>query len=125
MRHRFRAGLLGAIAALAGCTSARPPAPPATMPDGSVRYADSRLESRIGCGAAPVILAGDRNVLTLQGPCRKVTVAGNRNDVTVNVAPGGLIEITGEHNDVTWHQVGEGPRPTLRITGTSNTFHPG
>jgi hypothetical protein len=38
--------------------------------------------------------------------------------------PGGTIEITGEHNDVFWHQQPPNPpRPRLLDSGSSNTFH--
>lgn len=91
--------------------------------DGATHYTDSRVKGSIDCGGRPVVLDGNRSVLRLTGPCRRVTVAGRRNDVHVEVAPGGLVEITGAHNNVTWRQVGEGRRPELRVVGPSNTFH--
>ena len=69
------------------------------------------------------MLAGDRNVLRLTGECRDVTVAGRRNDIHVEVPPGGTIEVTGARNDVTWRQTRPGPAPTLRATGPNNDFH--
>jgi hypothetical protein len=79
---------------------------------------------QIACGPRPVLLNGNHTDVTLTGPCRYVRVAGAHNDVTVTVVPGGTIEITGEHNDVFWHQQPPNPpRPRLLDSGSSNTFH--
>lgn len=116
-------GLAGAgLALAAGCTSKKASLAPVVEADRE-RYADTRVTSTIACGERPVVLAGDRNVLRLTGECRDVTVAGRRNDVHVEVAPGGTIEITGSRNDVTWRQTGPGPAPTLKATGPNNDFH--
>ena len=115
-------GLAVAGSAAAGCTSQKASLSP-VVEGGQARYADSRARSTIACGERPIVLAGDRNVLRLTGGCRDVTVAGRRNDVHVEVAPGGTIEITGARNDVTWRQTGPGPAPTLKLTGPNNDFH--
>lgn len=109
--------------AAAGCARESSSLASSVRDDGATHYTDSRVKGSIDCGGRPVVLDGNRSVLRLTSPCRRVTVAGRRNDVHVEVAPGGLVEITGAHNDVTWRQVGEGRRPELKAVGPSNTFH--
>lgn len=119
------AAVLSGAALGAGCTNSNRSAPkPPVMQGGVARYGEDRANGTVACEAGtPVVVAANRTKLRLAGPCRQVTVAGDHNDLHVDVAPGGTVEITGTHNDVTWRQVGQGPRPTLTIKGASNDFH--
>jgi hypothetical protein len=115
-------GLVAAGLGAAGCASEKVSMAP-VMEGGQARYAASRAKSTIQCAGQPIVLSGDRNLLRLTGDCRDVTVAGRRNDVHVDIEPGGTIEITGARNDVTWRQTGPGPAPNLKPTGPNNAFH--
>jgi hypothetical protein len=82
--------------------------------------------AHVMCGARPVLLHGSRTDVTLDGPCARVMVAGDHNDVSVALIPGGTIDITGDHNDVTWHMpAGHPGAPSLLDHGQSNTYHAG
>ena len=76
--------------------------------------------AHLTCGPRPLLLTGDHQDLTVTGPCRYVRVAGRHNDISIDVVPGGTIDITGAHNDVTWHAAAT---PHLLDHGISNSFH--
>ena len=116
----FGPGVL-AIGLLTGCAHEATQAP--VTRDGWLHYADSRARGTYPCKDMPVSLDGNRNDVRLTGGCQRVRVAGDHNDVHVDVAPGGTIEVTGGHNDVTWRQTAPGPKPELKDTGASNSFH--
>ena len=84
----------------------------------------SNAPARIQCGELPIVLEGNRTDLNLSGNCGYVRVAGDHNDIVIELAPGGTIEITGAHNDVTWTQPNATIPATFYDRGTSNTFHP-
>ena len=109
------------VLALSACGAGGPASP--VVADGWDTYG---YASHITCGTRPVLLNGDRTDLTADGPCSRVTVAGDHNDVSITLLPGGTIDITGDHNDVTW-QFPPGLRgaPVLLDHGHSNTYHTG
>lgn len=109
--------------AVAACTPMT--APVATDQNGFAVYSASQASQTIPCDTRPVQLNGSRTEIRLTGPCRFVRLIGGHNDVSVELAPGGGIEITGSHNDVTWYLVQPGPDPVLLDHGESNTFHRG
>jgi hypothetical protein len=113
--------LLG-LASGAACTNA-PPQPPVIASDGTLHYKTSRTAQQINCDGTPIELEGDRTELTLTGSCRFVRISGSHNDISLDVVPGGTIEVTGGHNDVSWRQTGTGPRPNVEDHGDSNSFH--
>ena len=45
----------------------------------------------------------------LTGDCRNVRITGTHNDIEIEMAPSGTIEITGSSNDVFWSQPRLGP----------------
>lgn len=90
---------------------------------GWLTYSESRINAPIPCGSAPIQLTGDRLDTSLTGECHYVRITGAHNDIAINIAPGGTIEIVGTNNDVVWNQVRPGPPPNLINTGASNTFH--
>lgn len=109
--------------ATSACTNTFPPV--AVEQNGFAVYSASRASQTIPCDARPVQLNGSHTDLRLTGPCRFVRLAGEHNDVSVQLAPGGSIEITGSHNDVTWRSLQPGPDPVLVNRGEDNTFHRG
>jgi len=115
-------GLL-AGAALA-CLGA-PAAGAQVMADGYLHYGMSHVTQTVQCSGTPIALDGDETDMSLVGACTHVRVTGERNLVSVDVVPRGLIEITGQHNDVTWRQLRPGPPPVLHALGAHNQFHAG
>nr|WP_294508780.1 DUF3060 domain-containing protein [uncultured Rhodopila sp.] len=117
------AGLaFASLVALAACAQAPARLSP-TVADGWTTYAESRIHAPIPCGATPIQLTGDRLDTHVTGDCRRVRITGAHNDIVVDIAPGGMIEIVGSNNDVFWTQTGPGPQPQLIDLGVSNTFH--
>jgi hypothetical protein len=86
-------------------------------------YSESRIRTPIACGPTPIQLTGDRLDTKLTGECHYVRITGAHNDIEIDVAPGGTIEMLGTNNDVFWNQVRPGPSPRLINNGSSNTFH--
>ncbi len=121
-RGRLVAYLLALSFAGAGASAKVLP----TVNDGRIHYTRDGARETVYCdGRHPFEMDADRVDLKIVGPCTQVYVAGNHNDVETDVLGGGMIMITGAHNDVTWHQVSRGRPPALVNNGSSNTFHPG
>jgi hypothetical protein len=108
--------------AVAACVKV-PPQPPVIAADGSIHYRTSRAAQQIDCDGRPIVLEGDRTEIGLAGPCRIVQITGNHNDITVDIVPAGTIAVTGGHNDVSWRLTVPGPPPVLQDQGESNSFH--
>ncbi len=128
MRRSARSALFGAVCALPGVAAvpALAQAPPAAVrQNGWLIYGASHLAQRLPCAPTPILVTGSHTDTAIKGACAYVRVSGEHNDVDVEVAAGGTIEITGAHNDVTWHQVTPGPPPRLISGRESNTFHRG
>jgi hypothetical protein len=121
MRSTATKIVLICLASGVACTNE--PKPPVVTADGTIQYVTSRTKQTVSCDERPVDIASDRNVMTLTGSCRFVRVSGAHNDIFIDVIPGGTIEITGDHNDVSWRRIEPGPRPILQDRGQSNSFH--
>ena len=117
----------GAVAALSiagtlgACALAADKQPPVTR-DGVTYFSGSRMGGDYQCDGLPIVIAGNRNALRLMGDCPALTVGGRRNDIEVWLRSGGRIEITGERNDVYYHQA-KGREPELKDSGKANAFH--
>ena len=109
------------LASAIACTNQAEP--PKIAANGVVQYTTSRTKQTAPCDGRPIDIAGDRNDMTLTGPCQFVRVSGAHNDIYIDVTAHGTIEITGDHNDVSWRQIQPGPHPNLQDRGQSNTFH--
>lgn len=113
-----------AFAAASGMGSASAKFVP-RVDDGRVHFTQDGARQTVYCDSRrPFEMDADHVSLKIVGPCRAVYVAGDHNDVETDVLGGGLVMITGAHNDVTWHQVSRGRPPALINNGSSNTFHP-
>lgn len=95
------------------------------MADGYLHYGMSNIAQTVQCTGTPIAVDGNHTNMTLVGACRRVRVSGDYNNISVDIVPRGLIEITGQHNDVTWRQIRPGPRPTLRALAPHNNFYAG
>ena len=117
-----------AIGALGGSIAvqafAAGPTPPVEQ-NGWLVYQDSHITETAPCARQPILLNGSHIDFTLNGACTHVRVAGEHNDISIQVGPAATIEITGAHNDVTWRQMIPGPPPRLLDSGASNSFHHG
>jgi hypothetical protein len=121
MRTVTLTALLGGVISFS--VWAAPPTP--VQQNGWLIYSDSHVTQQIPCATQPILLTGNHTDITLKGACRYVRVAGEHNDIDIEVGADATIEITGAHNDVTWHQTAPGARPRLLKSNTeSNTFHP-
>jgi hypothetical protein len=113
-----------ALALSMGCAPERPRLI-VDLNDGREHFTQDRASTSAVCDGRPFEADANRVSLTITGPCRQVFVTGDHNDFQVDVLAGGMVDIDGTHNDVTWHQVGRGPRPALLGRGPSNPFHRG
>jgi hypothetical protein len=120
MRRVMMMAAVGVVL-LSGCVHA--PKEQASVRDGRTWYGEDRAKAELECPDGPLTLAGNRTKLTFKGRCTDVRITGDRNDISIEIVPAGRIEIAGNHNDVTWRQVGEGPMPELVNSGKSNDFH--
>jgi hypothetical protein len=121
MRALAVGALCGAIAVQAFAAEPSPP----IVQNGWLVYHDSHITETAPCTQQPILLGGDHTDFTLNGACNYVRVAGEHNDISIQIGPAATIEITGAHNDVTWRQMIPGPPPRLLDSGPSNTFHHG
>jgi hypothetical protein len=115
--------LLGGVSASAMTVPVPVPVP--VQQNGWLIYGASHTSQTLPCAPTPILLTGSHTDTEIKGACTYVRLSGDHNDVAIGVAAGGTIEITGAHNDVTWHQVTQGPPPRLINQRDSNTFHRG
>jgi Protein of unknown function (DUF3060) len=124
MKRHHEWFMLGSLTILVTC--AQPPRDLAPVEQGGwLTYSESRIRTPIACGPVPIQLAGSRLDTRLTGGCRYVRITGGHNDIQIDIAPGGTIELVGSNNDVVWKQIQPGPTPRLIDTGANNTFHQG
>jgi hypothetical protein len=122
MRYLSAPFALAGLLTVAACASAPTHLTP-TVQGGWTTYAESRIHTPIPCGTTPIMLTGNRLDTHLTGECEHVRITGGHNDIVIDIAPGGTIEIAGSNDDVFWTQTRPGPAPQLIDTGVSNTFH--
>ena len=73
------------------------------------------------CKGRAVIVAGSGHVIRLTGTCASVDVSGAANNVTANLAPGGLLTVAGSDHDVRYFSSGEVRRD---LSGAGNRVEP-
>lgn len=96
---------------------AQGPAP--TTADGKwVVTGQGRTESHTCAANEDVEVSGQGHVLTLSGPCRRVTVSGQGVEVTTDVA--GSIQVSGMGNQVHWKAALTGQKPKVTVSGLDN-----
>ena len=97
----------------------------------------SGLSQTLDCGGGPVSVSGSSNTVTLTGTCTRVVLTGSGNRLTltgrvsrldvegssnrVGAQTVGRIRVEGSGNAVSWHRAISGPRPTISMTGSSNS----
>lgn len=68
-------------------------------------------------GATQVEVKGNNHVVTLTGPCTKLTVVGNGHTVTTEII--GSIQATGNAINVSWKKALSGERVQVKKTGNA------
>ncbi|MCC6333742.1 MAG: DUF3060 domain-containing protein [Myxococcales bacterium] len=72
------------------------------------------------CGAnEEVRISGQGHQLTLTGPCKKVQVSGQSNNVTTDTAE--VIQVSGMSNQVSWKAGPGGKKPKVSLSGMGNS----
>ena len=77
------------------------------------------------CPSGMAEVTGWHTEVHLVGECHYVRISGEHNDVYVDLAAGGQVDVTAPHNDVYVRQVSPGPVPRLQAYADSVTFHRG
>ena len=83
----------------------------------------ARLRPWIAMAERPVS-PGSNNKVTLTGACRRLTILGSRNTVTITFGAGGSVWLVGATNEVTW-TTPDGKQPKVHQIGSSNTLKRG
>lgn len=86
---------------------------------GPVSIAADGSAARTGCGGSAASVAGSHNTVTLGGSCSGLMVRGDANVVSVELAPGGVIDIAGSNNRIRFTVAGGGAGPAVTIIGTA------
>jgi hypothetical protein len=108
----FRGTLLMA-ALLAGGISA-----PATA---QTHFEGAGQESSIECDGGEAHITGASNRITVDGPCRLLSVEGAGNIVSVDLAEKAAIRVVGSSNRITWRAPGRA-QPRISSTGAGNSI---
>ena len=74
------------------------------------------------CTARHVVFSGSRGRIALRGGCRSLTIEGSNNDLIVEIEPGALIRVHGQHNTIHWHLIAGTTHPKVQDTERNNTF---
>ncbi len=80
--------------------------------------------SRVDCGGAPAEIQGNRNTLTFTGACRGLTLRGEANRVSIDLAPNARIDIQGNGNELRYTQGAAAAPPSVSVSGHDNDIQP-
>ncbi len=78
-------------------------------------------ESSIDCDDGEAHITGASNRITVDGPCRLLSVEGAGNIVSVDLAEKAAIRVVGSSNRITWRAPGQA-RPRVSSTGAGNSI---
>lgn len=73
----------------------------------------------LDCDGGTAVIYGASNTVTVTGNCTQLTIEGASNEVRVELAPKGVIAITGASNTVVW-TTPDGSRAQVRLVGAAN-----
>lgn len=79
---------------------------------------DGRNEKHVCATNEEIEVGGQRNVLTVTGPCKSLRIVGEKNTVNIEITKS--VSIKGSHNTVNWQRAPAG-KPREYLTGTGNT----
>jgi len=71
----------------------------------------------VDCAGGDAEVGGNRNIVTFTGSCRSLTLRGDANKVTIDLASGARLDIEGNGNTIRY-SVGGGREPTVRVSGS-------
>jgi len=80
---------------------------------------DNGVKKDLDCNGLDVMVAGNDARLRLRGDCKRVTVTGNDNTVTVDGAE--RLEVLGNENEVTWARGVGADAPRVSNVGNRNS----
>jgi Protein of unknown function (DUF3060) len=86
-------------------------------------FAGSNQTGSLDCNKGPAQVMGSYNVLRISGACSGLQVAGSGNKITVELGPGGTLNVSGSNNAITWSST-DGKPPTLTSAGSGNAVMP-
>ena len=86
-------------------------------------FAGSNQTGSLDCNMGPAQVMGSYNVLRISGACSGLLVAGSGNKITVEFGPGGMLNVSGSNNAITWSST-DGKPPTLTSKGSGNAVSP-
>ncbi len=101
---------------LSACWMPRPAA-------AQVVIADQVGSTAAACLGRDATVRGTANQVTLAGPCRSLRIEGSRNVVSVDLARGAPVSVTGDYNQVVYAP--PGPPPVTTLKGYWNQVVPG
>jgi hypothetical protein len=80
--------------------------------------ADGRTEKHVCANNEEIEIGGQRNVVTLTGPCKSLRIVGEKNTVNIEVTTS--VSVMGSNNTVNWQRSPAG-KPRQYLTGSGNT----
>lgn len=86
-------------------------------------FLGSNQTGSLDCNKGPAQVMGSYNVLRISGACSGLQVAGSGNKITVELGPGGTLNVSGSNNAITWSST-DGKPPTLTSAGSGNAVSP-
>lgn len=86
-------------------------------------FMGSNQTGSLDCNKGPAQVMGSYNVLRISGACSGLQVAGSGNKITVELGPGGTLNVSGSNNAITWTST-DGKPPTLTSKGSGNAVMP-
>jgi len=96
----------------------------ASSKDDGATVVGSGQTAALDCDGGAARVAGSNNKVTLTGACRRLTILGSRNTVTITFGAGGSVWLVGATNEVTW-TTPDGKQPKVHQIGSSNTLKRG
>lgn len=94
--------------------------PPPTLVDGVWTVTGQGRSGTHVCGPdEEVRISGQGHTLTLTGPCKKVQVSGQSNNVSTDTAES--IVVSGMSNQVSWKSGPGGKKPKISVSGMGNS----
>lgn len=77
------------------------------------------VTAELDCDGGIATVTGASNTITVTGRCTQLVIEGADNRVRVELAPKGVIQISGASNQVVW-TTPDGSKAQLRVTGADN-----
>ncbi|CEJ10368.1 hypothetical protein BN1110_00642 [bacterium YEK0313] len=90
----------------------------------TIEVADDGEDRQLDCAGRGVAVRGDSNRLRLAGGCRTLVVSGDSNVIQAEMSPGSSILVSGDNVAITYSVKGEGPAPSIRVSGSGSAVTP-